>query len=185
MADHNWPAPIGQPIPSIPLDIIVEIKQRFGSVYVEDRLPLPNIGLSLSLSADEVWVYAYYQPNQGLAIPFDSYSISGDIVPIKRTATISSYTQRIADVNMPYVWQPAVGVMYPIPPFSEEYRVSGTCFGVLIFTDYLLVGTLGTFVETDGCLEWYSIDPLFALWMVQVNGIPYGLNAASITISFR
>jgi hypothetical protein len=109
--------------PSIPLDIIIEIRLSYGSVVASYSLPLSNVGFSEFFVADSIEAWAYYSPDQALADPYQSYLITGDLVPGRLIKPEARITKKFARISGNVFWPPGASDYIEIPMFTKEVRI--------------------------------------------------------------
>lgn len=175
-AMRNWPKQTGQYAPSIPLDIILHIKQSYGSVFAEYSVALPNVGFLQYFSADKIEVSVEYSAQQGLAKPYSQYLITGDLINGEALRPTNPYTNRFTPQSAEADWPSVAGpsVVTPIPEFATEMRVTTDIagrlhlserYGVNIFDMALPTGPRwSAYYDLDAYSRWTQLPPLAYTW---------------------
>lgn len=191
-AIQNWPAATGQGEPRIALDIEITVRNRLGSVYQEDTLSLPNVGLLKHYTGDDIAVEIYYSPKQALATPYTQYLIAADIWPGFITKDSVSFSNRFwAFAGASSVPWPTTG-SFSIPDFSTEVRIISSCNGYLLTGELSQTGAPKTleYYAFGDTQDWSPLVPFHALWLCNVYSTPNGIAAGSydvgsVTVEFR
>jgi len=183
----TWPAAIGQPEPCIPLDVVITVRNKIGSIYVEDSFPLPNAGYYGVFAGESIEVDAYYTPTQGLIVPFASYMIEAGVVEGYVEPVTSSFANKLFASPLPAVLWPAAPAFNPVPSYSQEFRVVSAFIGTItLFENEVGVGTQWQqpydFSEVE---RWEPLGPFAVKWRTNINGYPHLLDPSSIIVEFR
>jgi hypothetical protein len=184
VADQNWPQAAGEPC--VPLDIRITIRTSYDNVYVEDYFPLPNLGWSGTLLADNIDVFAHYIPDQGLITPYTTYQISASIIPGDVTRIPSSYIHLFRKERYLFpVTYPTAG-MLSIPNFSTEFRVEPKCYGRVMFRSHPnSYNYLGQTYNFEEAFNWYPLSPFDWQWNAYIDALEYTAGRQSFAIWFR
>lgn len=174
-AQRNWPRTTGQQEPSIPQDIILHIKQSYGNVFAEYSVSLPNVGFLQYFSADKIEVNVEYSAQQGLAVPYDIYLISGDLINGEAIRPTNPYTFRFTPQTNAQSWPDNYE---PIPDFATEMRVSTDIAGRLqlsersgvdVFNMALPTGVQwSAFYDLDAYSRWTQIPAMAYRWQTRL-----------------
>lgn len=164
----NWPAAVGQVFPSIPLDVLIEVTVKAGSVNTQTTFPLPNCGYYGYFSGDELQVNAFYSPQQGLLVPYARYDLNAGLIAGYQEPTVTQYVQRWAPAHVTQ-WWPGIAAPGNVPPFAKEFRIISNMTGTFALYEWQMpaVGIPYWWVsyDWDEVDDWTPLDPLAAHWI--------------------
>jgi hypothetical protein len=190
-AEMNWPANVGQPIPSIPRDIWLRFKIMLQGIYSEIVCPLSNVGTRVSVDSDELTVDAIYTPEQALAVPYALYIIKAGYSRGFAPKPVSSYNFNFNAALAPANYPDIIGgaPFRGVPPFTSEIRCRSRTIGMLN-TWCLQQAIAGYWRQSslDQYLDWTPLHPLEAFWFYlceAVNPVPLLMGSGDFVIEFR
>lgn len=178
---NNWQAGVIYPLS--PADIDIVIQNKVGATVEHDTVHLPAVGFAQEFQGDGIDVEVYYNPRQGLAIPYPLYILEAGLVEgpkaVGTTKIFWSADQNVAQ----NVYYPAAGLL-PIPDFSSELRINATCLGAIILRSTDPVNGSLEYYDFGLCSRWLPFGSdmyQWQIWIIQPGSSPI----ATVSVEFR
>lgn len=194
----NWPAAVGQQAPSIPNDILIEVRTKYKGIYSTDIFSLPAVGAQKDYLADDISIYATYSTQQD-DIPYYAhtayvtYMIHGEIIEEFVPKSPLSHSFKLPEYYLPISY-PDAGRM-AIPSFVTEFRVKTNALGSITMFEPDGVGAQQFAIVYDlaEISDWTPIQPECSQYRYTIDAWPYGefpwsatyLRPVSFTTQFR
>lgn len=179
----NWPAPAGEPEPSIPLDLNIIMQVSYGQLYSEWTTPLATAGTRIDVTSDKLVVIVRYD-GHGLGVPFANYIVNASLVdpPLSDRPVLFRYTNKVTTMGtIPAARQ-------PIPDYAQEVRINSNMLGAITIEGYQTVsdGVERQYMSFEECTQWRLIEPFAATWRMVNTSLPEDYpNPGFVTLEFR